>query len=107
MRGPTPMRPILEVETPTNTTRSAAVSFGRAVGAVDGIPSNLAAAASPWSVIRLRQPPRLVLRLIDPTAGIVRFAGHAITDFAGEPLRNRAGGRNVFQDPFARCSTRA
>jgi oligopeptide transport system ATP-binding protein len=50
---------------------------------------------------------RLVLRLIDPSAGIVRFEGMDITDLQGEPLRKlRRRMQIVFQDPFASLNPR-
>ena len=50
---------------------------------------------------------RLVLRLIDPTAGLVRFEGEDITTIHGEPLRRlRRRMQIVFQDPFASLNPR-
>ena len=50
---------------------------------------------------------RLVLRLIEPTAGIVRFEGVDITDMDGAPLRKlRRRMQIVFQDPFASLNPR-
>jgi oligopeptide/dipeptide ABC transporter ATP-binding protein len=50
---------------------------------------------------------RLVLRLIDPTTGIIRFEGVDITDLRGEPLRKlRRRMQIVFQDPFASLNPR-
>jgi oligopeptide transport system ATP-binding protein len=50
---------------------------------------------------------RLVLRLIDPTAGTVRFEGRDITDLRGEQLRKlRRRMQIVFQDPFASLNPR-
>jgi oligopeptide/dipeptide ABC transporter ATP-binding protein len=50
---------------------------------------------------------RLVLRLIDPTAGHIWFEGVDITDMAGEPLRKlRRRMQIVFQDPFASLNPR-
>ena len=50
---------------------------------------------------------RLVLRLIDPTAGTIRFEGADITDLQGEPLRRlRRRMQIVFQDPFASLNPR-
>jgi oligopeptide transport system ATP-binding protein len=50
---------------------------------------------------------RLVLRLIDPTAGTVRFEGADITALHGEPLRKlRRRMQIVFQDPFASLNPR-
>ena len=88
--------------------------FGKTVGvvrAVDGISFTLdrgetlalvgeSAAASP--------PPRgCVLRLIDPTAGTIRFEGTDITEMRGDPLRRlRRRMQIVFQDPFASLNPR-
>jgi oligopeptide/dipeptide ABC transporter ATP-binding protein len=50
---------------------------------------------------------RLVLRLLDATAGRIRFEGNDITDLAGEPLRKlRRRMQIVFQDPFASLNPR-
>jgi oligopeptide transport system ATP-binding protein len=50
---------------------------------------------------------RLVLRLIEPTTGIIRFEGTAIQDMHGEPLRAlRRRMQIVFQDPFASLNPR-
>jgi oligopeptide transport system ATP-binding protein len=50
---------------------------------------------------------RLVLRLLDPTAGTIRFQGRDITDLAGDPLRKlRRRMQIVFQDPFASLNPR-
>jgi oligopeptide transport system ATP-binding protein len=50
---------------------------------------------------------RLVLRLIEPTAGTVRFEGVDITDLAGQKLRKlRRRMQIVFQDPFASLNPR-
>ena len=50
---------------------------------------------------------RLVLRLIDPTAGTIRFEGMDITDMHGDPLRKlRRRMQIVFQDPFASLNPR-
>ncbi len=50
---------------------------------------------------------RLVLRLIEPTAGAIRFEGTDITAMTGEPLRSlRKRLQIVFQDPFASLNPR-
>ncbi|MGE0418511.1 MAG: ABC transporter ATP-binding protein, partial [Acetobacteraceae bacterium] len=50
---------------------------------------------------------RLVLRLIEPTAGTVWFEGTDITAMRGEPLRRlRRRMQIVFQDPFASLNPR-
>src|ERR1700689_2884451 len=50
---------------------------------------------------------RLVLRLIDATAGTVHFEGADITTLAGEALRKlRRRMQIVFQDPFASLNPR-
>ena len=50
---------------------------------------------------------RLVLRLIEPSAGIVRFEGVDITEMSGQPLRSlRRRMQIVFQDPFASLNPR-
>jgi oligopeptide/dipeptide ABC transporter ATP-binding protein len=50
---------------------------------------------------------RLVLRLIEPSAGTVRFEGVDITEMRGQPLRKlRRRMQIVFQDPFASLNPR-
>jgi oligopeptide transport system ATP-binding protein len=50
---------------------------------------------------------RLVLRLIDPSAGRIRFDGTDITTLSGAPLRHfRRRMQIVFQDPFASLNPR-
>ena len=50
---------------------------------------------------------RLVLRLIEPTTGTIRFEGTYIQDLRGEPLRAlRRRMQIVFQDPFASLNPR-
>jgi oligopeptide transport system ATP-binding protein len=50
---------------------------------------------------------RLVLRLIEPTAGTVWFEGQDITAMSGDPLRKlRRRMQIVFQDPFASLNPR-
>ena len=50
---------------------------------------------------------RLVLRLIDPTAGTVNFEGTDITTLTGDALRKlRRRMQIVFQDPFASLNPR-
>jgi oligopeptide transport system ATP-binding protein len=88
--------------------------FGRTVGtvrAVDGISFDLGRgetlALVGESGCGKSTTARLVLRLIDPTSGTVRFEGRDITDLAGEPLRKlRRRMQIVFQDPFASLNPR-
>jgi oligopeptide transport system ATP-binding protein len=50
---------------------------------------------------------RLVLRLIEPTTGTIRFDGSEIQNLQGEPLRAlRRRMQIVFQDPFASLNPR-
>ncbi|MDE2200244.1 MAG: dipeptide ABC transporter ATP-binding protein [Rhodospirillales bacterium] len=50
---------------------------------------------------------RLVLRLVEPSAGAVRFEGVDITAMGGQPLRRlRRRMQIVFQDPFASLNPR-
>jgi peptide/nickel transport system ATP-binding protein/oligopeptide transport system ATP-binding protein len=50
---------------------------------------------------------RLVLRLIEPTAGALSFDGHDILGLAGAGLRQfRASAQLIFQDPYASLNPR-
>jgi oligopeptide/dipeptide ABC transporter ATP-binding protein len=50
---------------------------------------------------------RLVLRLIEPTAGRIRFEGRDIAGFTSSELRTfRRGAQLVFQDPYASLNPR-
>ena len=50
---------------------------------------------------------RLILRLIDPTAGTIRFDGHDITKLQGPSLKAyRRRMQIIFQDPFASLDPR-
>ncbi|MDX7951278.1 ATP-binding cassette domain-containing protein [Lichenihabitans sp. Uapishka_5] len=50
---------------------------------------------------------RALLRLEEPSAGVVRFEGHDLTGLSPELLRRqRAGMRMVFQDPYASLNPR-
>ena len=107
--------PLLEVE---GLTRHFAVKrglmFSRAAGvvrAVDGVSFSVALgetlALVGESGCGKSTTARLVLRLIEPTAGSVRFEGTDITAMTGEPLRAlRKRMQIVFQDPFASLNPR-
>jgi len=46
---------------------------------------------------------RAIIRLIEPTAGTVRFDGEDITDLSGAELRRRRRKfQMIFQDPYGR-----
>ena len=50
---------------------------------------------------------RLVLRLIEPTSGSVKFDGVELTELVREPLRHfRRRAQMIFQDPFASLNPR-
>ena len=107
--------PLLEVE---GLTRHFAVKrglmFSRAAGvvrAVDGVSFSVARgetlALVGESGCGKSTTARLVLRLIEPTAGSIRFEGTDITAMTGEPLRAlRKRMQIVFQDPFASLNPR-
>ena len=107
--------PLLEVQ---DLARHYAVTrglvFARTVGtvrAVDGISFRLARgetlALVGESGCGKSTTARLVLRLIDPSAGRVWFEGTDITEMTGEPLRKlRRRMQIVFQDPFASLNPR-
>ena len=107
--------PILTVE---NLSRHFAVRdgilFGRATGtvrAVDGISFALnrgeTLALVGESGCGKSTTARLVLRLIEPTTGTIRFEGSYIQDLHGEKLRAlRRRMQIVFQDPFASLNPR-
>jgi oligopeptide transport system ATP-binding protein len=109
------LAPILAVE---NLSRHFEVRrgilFGRAAGtvrAVDGVTFSLqrgeTLALVGESGCGKSTTARLVLRLIEPTTGTIRFEGHYIHDMTGEPLRAlRRRMQIVFQDPFASLNPR-
>jgi oligopeptide/dipeptide ABC transporter ATP-binding protein len=109
------MPPLLEV---TNLAKHYAVKrglvFAKTVGtvrAVDGISFTLTQgetlALVGESGCGKSTTARMVLRLIDPTAGAVRFEGIDITALQGEKLRRlRRRMQMVFQDPFASLNPR-
>jgi oligopeptide transport system ATP-binding protein len=106
---------LLEVDSLTKhyKVRRGAV-LGRTVGvvrAVDGISFTLARgetlALVGESGCGKSTTARLILRLIDPTAGTLRFEGTDITRLRGESLRRlRRRMQIVFQDPFASLNPR-
>ena len=50
---------------------------------------------------------RLLLRLIDPTSGVVRLNGNDLASLSAHELRRRRGGMQmIFQDPFASLNPR-
>ena len=50
---------------------------------------------------------RLALRLMEPTAGTVRFAGRDLASLSGAELRRvRAGAQLIFQDPYGSLNPR-
>ena len=114
-RGTGVMSVLLEVE---DLTRHFSVKrglvFGKTVGvvrAVDGISFTLdrgeTLALVGESGCGKSTTARLVLRLIEPTSGTIRFEGMDITEMRGDPLRKlRRRMQIVFQDPFASLNPR-
>jgi oligopeptide transport system ATP-binding protein len=107
--------PILAVENLSRHFESRrGVLFGRSIGtvrAVDGISFSVnrgeTLALVGESGCGKSTTARLVLRLIEPTAGTIRFEGTYIHDMRGEPLRAlRRRMQIVFQDPFASLNPR-
>ncbi len=110
-----PTAPLLEVENLAKHYEArTGLILGSAVGvvrAVDGIAFTL----HPGETLALvgesgcgkSTTARLVLRLIDPTAGSIRFEGADITALTGAALRKlRRRMQIVFQDPFASLNPR-
>ena len=110
-----PIAPLLEVENLAKHFESrSGLILGNTVGlvrAVDGIAFHLV----PGETLALvgesgcgkSTTARLVLRLIEPTAGNIRFEGNDITRLTGAPLRRlRRRMQIVFQDPFASLNPR-
>ena len=109
------MTVLLEVEALTRHFKvKRGLVLGRTVGvvrAVDGIAFRLdrgeTLALVGESGCGKSTTARLVLRLIDPTAGMIRFEGADITELRGDPLRRlRRRMQIVFQDPFASLNPR-
>jgi oligopeptide/dipeptide ABC transporter ATP-binding protein len=107
--------PILAVENLSrHFTGKSGILFGRATGtvrAVDGVSFSVkrgeTLALVGESGCGKSTTARLVLRLIEPTTGTIRFEGSYIQDLRGEPLRAlRRRMQIVFQDPFASLNPR-
>jgi ABC-type oligopeptide transport system ATPase subunit len=107
--------PILAVENLSrHFTVRKGILFGRAAGtvrAVDGVTFSLnrgeTLALVGESGCGKSTTARLVLRLIEPTTGTIRFEGSYIHNMQGEPLRAlRRRMQIVFQDPFASLNPR-
>ncbi len=107
--------PILAVENLSrHFTARQGILFGRSSGivrAVDGVSFSVnrgeTLALVGESGCGKSTTARLVLRLIEPTTGTIRFEGTEIQTMRGEPLRAlRRRMQIVFQDPFASLNPR-
>jgi oligopeptide transport system ATP-binding protein len=107
--------PLLQVENLARHFRAkTTLAFGGTTGvvrAVDGISFTLlrgeTLALVGESGCGKSTTARLVLRLIDPTAGTIHFEGRDITSLTGDQLRKlRRRMQIVFQDPFASLNPR-
>ncbi|TMJ65853.1 MAG: ATP-binding cassette domain-containing protein [Alphaproteobacteria bacterium] len=73
-----------------------------AVRAVDGVSFSVAESGCGKSTVG-----RLALRLMEPTAGAIRFDGRDLAALSGAELRRvRAGAQLIFQDPYGSLNPR-
>ncbi|WP_158045180.1 ABC transporter ATP-binding protein [Skermanella pratensis] len=109
-----PAETILEIENLTKhfaTSRSLLPGGGRSVKAVDGVSFTVrkgeTLAIVGESGCGKSTLARLILRLIDPTGGTVRFHGQDIATIPERSMRPlRARMQMIFQDPFASLNPR-
>ncbi|HMK68821.1 MAG TPA: ATP-binding cassette domain-containing protein, partial [Stellaceae bacterium] len=106
--------PILEVEHLVKHFAVRRGFFGRRIGAVKAV-DDIGFAVAPGETLALvgesgcgkSTTGRLVLRLLEPTAGVVRFDGRNIFELApGEVRGLRRTMQIVFQDPYASLNPR-
>jgi ABC-type oligopeptide transport system ATPase subunit len=105
--------PLVEIQNLTKVFSQGGAAFGAGseVRAVDDVSLNIHAGETLGLVGESGSGKstlgRLVLRLIEPTSGSVKFAGHALLQLSGHKLRQlRRDMQIIFQDPFSSLDPR-